>query len=219
MARLTVLWQLSEFFRNPRLVVSARFITFNKEKEGDMPLKTNIGVSRKVADNKYGSRGASVNLEVELDSTLINEPERFHDRIRQVFRLAQQAIDEELTRQQADGTASQTNGATNGHAQQTVSNGNGNGNGHATNGNGNGQNTNGNGRTVTNMSEKQLTYARQLAKQIDGLGVRRLESLAQQMFGKPVTALTTLDGSGLIDSLKAIKEGRINLDTVLNGAA
>ena len=77
-----------------------------------MPLKTNIGVSRKVADNKYGSRGANVNLEVELDSTLINEPERFHDRIRQVFRLAQQAIDEELTRQQADGTASHTtNGA------------------------------------------------------------------------------------------------------------
>ena len=51
-----------------------------------MPLKTNIGVSRKIADNSYGSRGASVNLEVELDSTFINEPERFHDRIRQVFR-------------------------------------------------------------------------------------------------------------------------------------
>ena len=72
-----------------------------------MPLRTNIGVSRKVADNNYGSRGAGVNLEVELDSALINEPERFHDRIRQVFRLAQQAVDEELTRQQqGSGTAS-----------------------------------------------------------------------------------------------------------------
>ena len=80
-----------------------------------MPLKTNIGVSRKIADNSYGSRGASVNLEVELDSTLINDPERFHDRIRQVFRLAQQAIDEELTRQQRVGTTSNaTNGASNG---------------------------------------------------------------------------------------------------------
>ncbi len=86
--------------------------SFN-HKEGTMPLKTNIGVSRKVADNNYGSRGASVNLEVELDSTLINEPERFHDRIRQVFRLAQQAIDEELDRQQGNGTANHaTNGAT-----------------------------------------------------------------------------------------------------------
>ncbi len=69
-----------------------------------MPLKTNIGVSRKVADNNYGSRGASVNLEVELDSSLVQDPERFHDRIRQVFRLAQQAIDEELSRQQGTAT-------------------------------------------------------------------------------------------------------------------
>ena len=85
-----------------------------------MPLKTNVGVSRKVADNNYGSRGASVNLEVELDSTLINDPERFHDRIRQVFRLAQQAIDEELTRQQGNGTASRsTHGATNNQTAQS----------------------------------------------------------------------------------------------------
>jgi len=68
-----------------------------------MPLKTNVGVSRKVADNNYGSRGASVNLEVELDSSLIQEPERFQERIRQVFRMAQQAVDEELARHQQGG--------------------------------------------------------------------------------------------------------------------
>ena len=107
-----------------------------------MPLKTNVGVSRKVADNNYGSRGASVNLEVELDSTLINDPERFHDRIRQVFRLAQQAIDEELNRQQpGGGTAShQTNDGGNGHAAQPSHNGNGvnnsQTNGHTSNGDG-----------------------------------------------------------------------------------
>ena len=27
-----------------------------------MPLKTNVGISRKIADNNYGSHGASVNL-------------------------------------------------------------------------------------------------------------------------------------------------------------
>lgn len=193
-----------------------------------MPLKTNIGVSRKVADNNYGSRGASVNLEVELDSTLINDPERFHDRIRQVFRLAQQAIDEELGRQQGNGTTGhQTNGATNGHATEPSHNGNGNGhatngngNGHATNGNG--QSTNGNGRnghTATPASEKQLGYAKQLAKGIQGLGIRRLENLAEKMFGRPLVGLTTLDASGLIDTLKALKEGRMDLDTVLNEAA
>ena len=170
-----------------------------------MPLKTNIGVSRKVADNNYGSRGASVNLEVELDSTLINDPERFHDRIRQVFRLAQQAIDEELGRQQGNGNAVNTNGNGNGHNGA-------NGNGHATSGNGN-------GRTVNTASEKQLSYARQLAKGINGLGIRRLETLAQKMYNKPLAGLSTLDASGLIDTLKALKEGRMDLDTVLNEAA
>ena len=85
-----------------------------------MPLKTNIGVSRKVADNNYGSRGCSVNLEVELDSSLIQEPERLQERIRQIFRLAQQSVDEELSRQNAaNGSPSRaTNGATNNQAAQ-----------------------------------------------------------------------------------------------------
>ncbi len=180
-----------------------------------MPLKTNVGVSRKVADNNYGSRGANVNLEVELDSTLINDPERFHDRIRQVFRLAQQAVDEELGRQQASGTADHaTNGSTNGQAGQASQNGT---NGNATNGNG--QHANGNGRTATLISEKQLGYVRQLAKGIQGLGIRRLDSLAEKMFGKPLIALTTLDASGLIDTLKSIKAGEIDINAVVEPAA
>ena len=177
-----------------------------------MPLKANIGVTRKVADNNYGSRGASVNLEVELDSTLINDPERCHERIRQVFRLAQQAIDDELNRQQGNGTANhETNGATNGQAAQPSHNGNGHA---ATNGNGSR-----NGQTGNIASEKQLNYAKQLAKGIPGLGIRRLETLVQKMCGKPLAALTTLDASGLIDTLKSIKAGEINLDTVLEGNA
>jgi len=175
-----------------------------------MPLKTNIGVSRKVADNNYGSRGASVNLEVELDSGLINEPERFHDRIRQVFRLAQQAIDEELNRQQGNGTTtSVNNGAANGNGHAAS-------NGHQTNGNGN---ANGTGRTATTASEKQLGYARQLAKGIQGLGIRRLETLAEKMFNRPLLGLSTMDASGLIDTLKSIKEGRMDLNAVLEGNA
>jgi hypothetical protein len=45
-------------------------------------LKINVGFNRKVGEANYGSRGASVNLELDLDSVLIGEPERLKDRIR-----------------------------------------------------------------------------------------------------------------------------------------
>jgi hypothetical protein len=84
-----------------------------------MALKTNIGISRKVADNNYGSRGANVNLEVELDSALINDPDRFHDRIRQCFRLAQMAVDDELNRQVGNAANSNCHASANGHGHAT----------------------------------------------------------------------------------------------------
>lgn len=61
-----------------------------------MPLKLNVGASRKVTDNNYGSRGASVNLELELDAALVAEPVKLQDRIRQLFGLVRTSLAEEL---------------------------------------------------------------------------------------------------------------------------
>jgi hypothetical protein len=61
-----------------------------------MPMKLNVGASRKVTDNNYGSRGASVNLELELDASLVAEPAKLQDRIRQLFDLVRAAVAEEL---------------------------------------------------------------------------------------------------------------------------
>ena len=61
-----------------------------------MPMKLNVGLSRKVGEPNYGSRGASVNLELELDNSLVEQPERLRDRIRQLYQLAKASVDEEL---------------------------------------------------------------------------------------------------------------------------
>ena len=82
-----------------------------------MPLKVNVGLSRKVADANYCSRGASVNVELELDSSLIAEPAKFQEKIRQAYALVRTSLNDELN-------------ASNGQHPVPAANGNGsNGNG------------------------------------------------------------------------------------------
>ena len=59
-------------------------------------IKLNAGSSRKVGEANYSSRGASVNLELELESAAVRDPDKLHDKIRALFRLARNAVDEEL---------------------------------------------------------------------------------------------------------------------------
>ena len=88
-----------------------------------MPLKLNCGLTRKIGEANYGSRGASINVELELDSALVTEPTKLQDRIRQLFTVVRASLTEELN---GNGHASpRENG--NGHAQPPE-NGNGNGN-------------------------------------------------------------------------------------------
>ena len=59
-------------------------------------LKLNAGFSRKVGEPNYGSRGASVNVELELESNLISDPEGLLRRIQGLFDIARRSVDEEL---------------------------------------------------------------------------------------------------------------------------
>ena len=66
-----------------------------------VPLKLNVGVSRKVGLPDYGSVGASCNLEMELDSALLERDlDGFHARVRDAFIAARQAVQDELARVQ-----------------------------------------------------------------------------------------------------------------------
>lgn len=157
-----------------------------------MPLTIHVGASRKVADNNFGSRGASVSMEVELDSGLIQEPARLQERIRQVFHLAQQSVDEELSRQTA-------NGRDNG---QTAA---------ATNGNGNGrQNGNGNGRAAprrSNGRKATASPARALRSIADRLGLDLAAELQTRFGVRDPEALSITEASQTIDELKSATNG------------
>lgn len=190
-----------------------------------MPLTLNVGISKKVGLPDFGSVGATCNVSVELDAALLSrEPDAFQQHVRRAYAACSQAVNDELARQttpgasgppgnaspapavaaNGNGTAGSTQAkpASNvaGHAQQTNSNGNGNGNG------------------SHGASQKQIGYINQLARQIRGLGVRKLDALTGKMFGKPLAGLSSLDASALIDQLKAIKDGSVSLDAALNGA-
>ena len=83
-------------------------------------LKINIGHSRKIGEPNYGSRGASVHFEAEIDHGLIEQPQALRQKIRELFAQAQAAVRAELHGPETNGTQRPaTNGhkrpATNGH--------------------------------------------------------------------------------------------------------
>jgi hypothetical protein len=72
-------------------------------------MKLNVGVSRKLGLPNFGSVGASCNLELELDATLLERDlEAFHAQIRGAYTAADQAVHDELARLQAAGTQAPT---------------------------------------------------------------------------------------------------------------
>lgn len=74
-----------------------------------MPVKLNIGLSRKVGEANYGSRGASINLEVELDSGVLQDAVQLRERVRELYQLARQSVDEELHRPAEEGVSPRSN--------------------------------------------------------------------------------------------------------------
>jgi len=168
-----------------------------------MPLRLNVELSKKIGQPDYGSLGAVCNVEVELGSSMLQQDlETFHRHVRNAYVACAQAVNDELARHTGGGNGEAAKAQP---AQQPA------GNGHQGNG--------ANGSNGHRASEKQIAFVNQLARQIRGLSIRRLETLADRMFGKPLADLTSLDASGVIDTLKSIKAGDINLDNVLSTSA
>ena len=65
-------------------------------------LKLTAGCSRKVGGPNFSSRGASASLELELESSLVSDPDKMHHKIKSLFAIAKKAVDEELKNGHAD---------------------------------------------------------------------------------------------------------------------
>jgi len=88
-----------------------------------MPAKLNVGLSRKVGEANYSSRGASVNLEVELDSGTISDRQLLRRRVRSLYAMARRSVEEELGRSPEGASNEPVRSSNSGHP---------NGNGHHT---------------------------------------------------------------------------------------
>lgn len=86
-----------------------------------MPLRLNIGWSKKIGQPDFGSLGASAHLELELDSGAVSDTDRLRQHVRHLFGLAKTSVEEELNRQQPPLPRASRNGL--GRDQQTRDNG------------------------------------------------------------------------------------------------
>jgi hypothetical protein len=62
----------------------------------NMPLKINIAMSRKRGEPNFGSRGATIGLEMEEDASLVDQPQLLQERLAKLFELAKEAVDRQL---------------------------------------------------------------------------------------------------------------------------
>ena len=169
-------------------------------------LKANVGLSRKLSKD-YNSTGFSLNLEGEVNAAL-NDPEAVIERIRELYDLADEALQRQIQAHQSDSAIAshdadpqpepsngRSNGSSNGHQS------NGSGNGHAPPRNGYQNAKPGGGDPASN---KQVQFLQTLAKR-EKLYGQKLEALIEEVTGRRCTPydLTKGEAGQMIDHLNA----------------
>jgi len=177
-----------------------------------MPLKLNIGLSRKLGLPSYGSVGASCAVEVELDPLFLHDAESMQQRVDEAFDVCRVAVEHELKRYQPPEAPPAPAGPATGPSTGTLASEPSVEPDHA--GPVAAQDTAGSLAT-----SRQIEFAYCLARQIRSLGGQRLKLLAQEYFGRSLEELTTLEASRLIDLLKDVRAGTRSVDDFLTGAA
>jgi hypothetical protein len=169
-----------------------------------MPVKLQLGVSKKLGQPRYGSLGANCQIEVELDSSLVAEENlaAFRAQTERIYTLCIEAVEDELARHaSADASSAAVPRPRKGlpnasrSAQESC-----------------GATPSGAGRPAT---ERQLRYLELLAVQCDDSGCDLAACLAHDRFGKPPAELASGEASQLIHVLEDLRSGRRELSDVL----
>ena len=152
--------------------------------------KLNAGFSRKVGEPNYGSRGASVNVELELESGLISDPDALMARIRNLFDIARRSVDVELAAKPSVAVG----GATGGDGRQSADR--------------SPRNRRDNGQDNTRYATSSQVRAIKAICNRQGVDPVRL---ASERFGvDDLEELTLREASNLIDDLKSTPTGGRN---------
>ena len=59
-------------------------------------IKLHVSACKKITDGNYGSRGGTVGIEIEVDSSLVGDSAKLQAHIRHLFELARRSLAEEL---------------------------------------------------------------------------------------------------------------------------
>ena len=143
-------------------------------------------------------------MELELDHAALDQGlERFHQHVRRAYLACADAVGEELARQLSgpsdqglttDDREPSPNGAPETakvHVEQSGD--------------------------VPQATRRQLSFVRQLATQIRGLGVRRLETLVMSRFDSCSPRFPLPEAADLIRLMKELRAGKLDLEKLLGG--
>jgi hypothetical protein len=168
-------------------------------------IRLNVGLNRKVGEPNYGSRGASIHLDVELATGDLEDTRQLRARIRNLYALARTAVAEELDGGHSEDTGQ---GHGNGHRHRRQgqydrpagSDGNGRhgGNGHSRAANG--HNVSGR-RQQAGMTDSQRKAIHAIANR---LGVDPALEVRDE-FGWDLDRLNVREASQAIDFLKGLQ--------------
>ena len=159
-------------------------------------LRVNVGLSRKLSQD-YNSTGYSINLDGEITAP-VNDPEAFVEQVKELYDLAEEALNQEIDRcQRGAAVASRDEETPRGPNTDR-------GNGHS------GQTANGNGRQDAEVAtNKQVQYLLSIGKR-QRLTTVQLEHRIKEILGQAVGVydLTKRDAGTVIDALTGNGEAR-----------